>query len=76
MGAGTLEESPLRTHHERKLVVSVRLNLPNLSDEVNYRAPTKIARQFAADETIEKVLMVVTNVIIHHKRISPAGERY
>jgi hypothetical protein len=76
MGAGTLEESPLRTHHERKLVVSVRLDLPNLSDEVNYSVPTQIARQFAADKTIEKVFMVVTNMIIHPKRISSAGERY
>jgi hypothetical protein len=76
MGAGTLEESPLGTHHKRKFVVSVRLDLANLSDEVNYSAPSQIARQFAADETSKKVFMVGTNMIIHPKRISPAKERY
>ena len=76
MGAGTLEEAPLGTHDKCKLVVSVRLDLANLSDEVNYRVPTQIARQFAADETIKKVFMVVTNMIIHPKRISSAMERY
>jgi len=76
MGAGTLEETPLGTHHKGKLVVSVRLDLANLANEVNYGAPTQIARQFAADETIKKVFMVVTNMIIHPERISPARERY
>jgi hypothetical protein len=40
MGAGALEEAPLGTYNERKLVVSVRLNLANLSNEVNYSTPT------------------------------------
>ncbi len=76
MGSGALEEAPLRAHYERKLVVSVRLDLANPSDEVNYSVPTQIARQFAADETIKKVFMVVTRMIIHPKRISSAMERY
>jgi hypothetical protein len=40
MGAGALKKSLLGTHYKRKLVVSVRLDLPNLSDEVNNCAPT------------------------------------
>jgi len=36
MGAGALEEAPLGTYHERKFVVPVRLDLANLSNEVNY----------------------------------------
>jgi hypothetical protein len=40
MSAGTFEELPLGAYYERKLVVSVRLDLANLSDEVNYSAPT------------------------------------
>jgi hypothetical protein len=40
MGAGALEEAPLGTYYEYKLVASVRLNLANLSNEVNYGTPT------------------------------------
>jgi hypothetical protein len=40
MGAGALEEAPLGTYHERKFVVPVRLDLANLSNEVNYSTPT------------------------------------
>jgi hypothetical protein len=40
MGAGALEESFLGTYYKCKLVVSVRLNLANLSNEVNYGTPT------------------------------------
>jgi hypothetical protein len=40
VGAGALEEAPLGTYNESKLVVSVRLNLANLSNEVNYSTPT------------------------------------
>jgi hypothetical protein len=40
MSAGAFEETPLGSYYERKLVVSVRLDLANLSDEVNYSAPT------------------------------------
>ncbi len=75
MGAGTLEEPPLGSHYKRKLVVSVRLDLANLSDEVNYRAPTQIARQFAADEAVKKVFMAFTNMIIHPKRVSPDKDK-
>ena len=76
MAAGTLEKFPLGTHHERKLVIPVRLDFADLSDEVNYSAPTQIARQFAADEAIKKLFMVATNMIIHLRMISPARERY
>jgi len=75
MGAGTLEESPLRTHHERKLVVSVRLDLPNLSDEVNYSVPTQIARQFAANQTLKEVFMTFTNMITHPESMSPVQDK-
>ena len=44
MSDGTLEEAPLGTNDERKLVVSVRLDFANLSYKVNYSAPTEIAR--------------------------------
>jgi hypothetical protein len=75
MGAGALEEAPLGTYNESKLVVSVRLNLANLSNEVNYSTPTEIARQSAANETLKKVFMVVSNMIIHPNSISlPQGE--
>jgi hypothetical protein len=40
MGAGFLEETSLGTYHERKVVVAVRLDLANLSNEVNYSIPT------------------------------------
>ena len=40
MGAGPLEEAPLGTYYERKLIISVRLDLANLSDKFNYGAPT------------------------------------
>jgi hypothetical protein len=40
MGAGALEEAPLGTYNERKFVVPVRLDLANLSNEVNYSTPT------------------------------------
>jgi hypothetical protein len=40
VGAGALEEAPLGTYNESKLVVSVRLNLANLFNEVNYSTPT------------------------------------
>jgi hypothetical protein len=75
MGAWALEEAPLGTYNERKLVVSARLDLANLSNEVNYGAPTQIARQFASNEALKKVFMVVTNVIIHPKRISPVNQK-
>jgi len=74
MGAGALEETLLGTYYERKLVVSVRLDLANLPNEVNYCTPTQIARQFAADKTLKKIFMAVANMIIHPKSISPDNE--
>jgi hypothetical protein len=65
MGTRALEESSLGTHHKRKLVVPVRLHLANLSNEVNNCAPTQVARQFAANQTLKKVFMTVANMIIH-----------
>jgi hypothetical protein len=40
MGAGALEEAPLGPHYKRELVISVRLDLANLSNQVNYSTPT------------------------------------
>jgi hypothetical protein len=40
MGAGALKEAPLGTYNEGKLVISVRLDLANLSNQVNYSTPT------------------------------------
>jgi hypothetical protein len=53
MGAGAFEEAPLRTDYEGEFVVSVGLDLANLSNQLNYGAPTKIARQFAVDKAVE-----------------------
>jgi len=56
MGAGPLEEAPLGTYYERKLIISVRLDLANLSDKFNYGAPTQIARQLTAYEALREGL--------------------
>ena len=39
MRTGALEYTLLGTYYKCKLVVSVRLDLANLSNEVNYSAP-------------------------------------
>src|ERR1035438_7376772 len=76
MGAGALEETPLGTYYKCKLVVSVRLDLADLSNKVNNCAPSQIARQFATDEAIKKVFMVLTNMFVHLMSISPVRKRY
>jgi len=75
MGAGALEEALLGTYYKRKLVVSVRLDLANLSDEVNNRAPTQIPRKLAADEAVKKVFMIVAHMFIHLKSIPPVEDK-
>ena len=40
MGAWTLEEALLGSHHKYKLIIPVRLDLANLRDEVNDCTPT------------------------------------
>jgi hypothetical protein len=56
---------------EEKLVVSVRLDLANLSNQVDYETPTEIARQLAADKTFQQLFVVVSQVCTHAFSIAP-----
>jgi hypothetical protein len=76
MDAGALEESLLGAYYKFISVVSVRLDLANLSNKVNYGTPTQIARQFAANQALQKVFMVVAKMIVHSDSISPAKAKY
>ena len=54
-----MEKPPLRADYERKLVISVRLDFADLSNQFNYSTPSEIARQFAAEETFKQLFVVV-----------------
>jgi hypothetical protein len=71
MAARALEERALRADQERKLVVSVRLDLANLLNQFNYGSPGEVSRQFAANKTLKQFFVIVTEMRVHPASISP-----
>jgi len=71
MTAGALEELALGADLEREIVVSVRLDLANLLNQINYGGPCKVARQFAANKTLKQFFVIVTQMRVHAVSFSP-----
>src|ERR1019366_4180795 len=76
VGAGPLEEAPLRADNKDKRIVAVFLDLANLADQVDNDAPTEIARQFAANKTCQQLFMIMTDMCVHQASIPPAHEQW
>jgi hypothetical protein len=71
VAVAAFEQLSLRADFEKKLVVSVGLNLADLPDQVDYGTPAEVTRKFAADKMFQQLLVVVSQVCTHAFSIAP-----